>query len=159
MSEGIIDLSAARPQPITKVTNTVEDVKVAIQVYKKTMQEAIDVRFGYMQELPKAVNSRIQPLEGKDHPAADINARLQFLDRTIRRLTDLIIASAIVIDHENDPSLLNAFPTILAKRQEVIDTIVDNVNKKLEETTHEEAMLVAGFRDLERQYQTLRMVK
>lgn len=159
MSEGLIDLSAARPESIPKKQNTIEDVKEVLKEFKATMQEAVDVRFSYMQELPKAIDSRVQVLDGQVHPAKEIQSRLNFLDNTIRRLTDLIIAGAVVIDHENDPTLLNAYPTMLANRQAVIDAIVENRNKKLEETNLTESLMVAGFRDLKRYHEVLSLVK
>ncbi|HEX9136133.1 MAG TPA: hypothetical protein VF905_04200 [Nitrospirota bacterium] len=153
----LIDLSAVKPQAITKTNYTVADVLKVLPVYIGTLEEAVDLRFVQMQEMAKAIQSKIAPLPGQPPAGAEIQMRLQFLDRTINRLSDLIIAARTIVDYETEPAFLNKFPGMIARRQEVIDTIVLNVDKKLEETTHEEALLIAGYRDLERFHRVLQM--
>jgi hypothetical protein len=153
----LIDLSAAKPQPIIKKKTTVADVKAVLPVYIQTLEEAVDLRFVQMQEMAKALQSKIAPLPGQPPAGAEIQMRLQFLDRSINRLTDLIIASRTVIDYETEPEFLNKFPSMIEKLDEVMEVIVANRDKQVHETTNEEALLVAGFRDLERFHRVLQM--
>jgi hypothetical protein len=154
----LIDMSEVRPVKEEKKKVTVEDVKKALKVYAETLQEGVELRYDQMQKMAAAMTSKIAPLPGQPHPAQELNLRLQFLDKTMVRLTDMITAGTVCIDYENDPSLLNRFPRMLTNRQNVMEIVVAGVDKKLEETTPEEAMAVAGFRDLERFYKTLSMV-
>lgn len=154
----LIDLSEVRQVKEEKKKITIAEVKVAMKVYAETLQEGVNLRYEQMQKMASAMTSKIAPLPGQPHPAQELNMRLQFLDKTMIRLTDMITAGTVCIDYENDPSLLNRFPALLANRDLVMTIIVEGVEKKLEETTPEEAMAVAGFRDLERFHKTLAMV-
>jgi hypothetical protein len=159
VSETVIDLSQVRFQKTETKNATYADVKETMMVFKETMLEAVDVRFALMQELPKAAAARVEVLDKNEHPAVIIKNRLMFLDRTLNRLTDLVTAAAIVVEHENDPSFLNKFPSMVARLQDVMNVIVANRDKKLEETTNDEALLIAGYRDAQRHYLTIQMAK
>lgn len=157
--ESIIDLSEVRQTKVEKKLSTLDQVRECVQVYTASMQEALLARFEQMQRATAMVESKIQTPPGMPDPRNDIGMRLKFLDGTVARLTDLIYASAVVLDHEKDPTLLNAFPPLLAKYQDVIEAIVINRDKSLQETTHAEQMLLVSYRDLAKYREMLNLVR
>jgi hypothetical protein len=159
MTASLIDLSAAKLEPIKKTVVTTEQLKAAQKVYADTFAEAVDLRFEQMQEMGKAVQSKIALAPGQQPPAMEIQMRLKFLDNTMNRLTDLIVACRTIIDYETNPAFLNRFPKMVANIDQAKEVIIANLEKKTEETTHEEALLIAGFRDLERFHRVLVMAE
>jgi hypothetical protein len=147
MTSGLIDMSAAKLKPIVKVTYGLAELKEVQAVYKETIVEAADMRFVLMQKMGEALSSRVQPLPGTPHPGEEIQQRLQFIDRSITRLRDLIGASTVIIDHLEGRNHLDKFPGMMARLQDGINAIVDNRDKTLAQTTPQEGLLVAGFRD------------
>lgn len=147
MNSGLIDLSAAKPQRPVKPVFGLTELKEVIVVYKQTVVEAADLRFTLMQKMGEAMTSRVQPLPGSPHPGEEINQRLQFIDRSITRLRDLIGASNVIIDHLEGRNHLNKFPAMMARLQDGINAIVENRDKTLAQTTPQEGLLIAGFRD------------
>jgi hypothetical protein len=147
MNSGLIDLSAAKPQRVVKPVFGLAELKEVIVVYKQTVVEAADMRFTLMQKMGEAMTSRVQPLPGSPHPGEEINQRLQFVDRSITRLRDLIGAANVIIDHLEGRNHLNKFPAMMARLQDGIDAIVENRDKTLAQTTAQEGLLIAGFRD------------
>lgn len=153
----ILDLSEVRQVKTEKPKATIAQVKEALAVYRSSLLECGDLRVVQMRELIEKKDSKIQLVQGQDHPAQEIMRRIQFLDQNIVRFTDLLTAGAIVIDYETDTKFLDCFPNALKMRQEVIEAIVRNKDLAVHETVHADAALIAGYKDLRRIYESSRL--
>lgn len=157
-TSSLIDLSEVRTKKVEKPKVTVEQVKEVLIAYKKTMLEAIDMRFEQMQELVKTTGGQVQLMPGAANPAQEIIGRLRFLDAAIKYSSNMIVAGTIIIDHEVNPAFLNQFPKTLGVRQEVMETIVAGVDVPLEKVTNNDQLLISGYTDLVRFHEVLKLV-
>lgn len=154
----ILDLSEVRPVKVEKKLATLDQVRECLALYKETMVEAVEARATQLRALMNASQSKIQALPNTVDPRQEIVMRLKFLDSSVVRLTDLIYASIIVLDHEKNPALLDMFPKFKAQYQDVIEAIVANRDKTIQQTTHEEQLLVSSYRDLAKFRDTLKAI-
>ena len=154
----ILDLSEMRPVKTEKKIATLDQVRECLAIYKETMIEAVEARATQLRAMANASQSKIQALPGAVDPRQEIAMRLKFLDGSVMRLTDLIYASIVVLDDEKNPALLNMFPKFREQFQDVVEAIVINRDKSIQETTREEQLLISGYRDLAKFRDTLKAI-
>lgn len=151
----LIQVPNAKPETAEKIEFTKEQREQVTSLrsfYKGELEKMFNTRTGYLNAFMKASSGKIQSATRDMEIQANV-AKLQECDRAMKRLSDLTISADTLLEHADD--LIAKFPEIAKNIPDLVKALVDNKTKKLEETTHGEALLATMFCDFKRFYEVV----